>query len=184
MRAAQKRNRGAYCPAVNSFHENLAGLDPDLVSRGFLAHGFFHNGLERNRRTGYFRFTEFRQFRQRNVPGESERTQRPDPVPVWIDLIPGNAVSCCLGDSMVIVVPAFAKSKNGYPEAVGRIITRHETLRAPHVRRGVYKPRGVKAKNGSKEGAPQQVRQSAYKKEQNAEHRQRSPVLGILLLFV
>src|SRR3979490_1195650 len=140
MRAAQKRNRGEYCPAVQLFSRKpCLDFDLDLVSQSFLAHSFFRNGLERNRGAGYFRFTEFRKFWQRNVPGESERTQCPDPVPVWIDLIPGNAMSCCLGDCMMIVMPAFAKSKNGYPEAVGRIIARHETLRAPHVRGGVYK---------------------------------------------
>src|SRR5882757_162422 len=128
MRAAQKRNRGSIARGSTLFTKTLPGLDLDLVSQGFLAHCFFHNGFERNRGIGYFRVTEFRKFWQRNVPGESERTQRPDPVPVWIDLIPGNAMSCCLGDCMMIVMPAFAESKNGYPEAVGRIIARNEPL--------------------------------------------------------
>src|SRR6266699_1579782 len=41
---------------------------------------------------------------------------------------------------------------------------------------GVYKPRGVKANNGSKEGPPQQIWQSAYDEQENGEHRQRNPV--------
>src|SRR6266550_759283 len=177
MRAAQKRNRGEDCPRGSTlFTRPLPGLDLDLVSQGFLSHGLFRTGVEGNRGMGFLCLSEFRKLRQGDVPGESERTQRPNPVPVWIDLIPGNAVSRCLGDGMMIVMPTFAKSKNGYPEAVGRIIARHETLRTPHVRGGVCKPRRVEAKNGSKEGAPQQVRQSAYHKQANAEHGQGNPV--------
>src|SRR5258708_24453994 len=176
MRAEQKRNRGRIAPRFKLLLENLAVPDLDLVSQGFLRHALFLGGLEGKRTVGLLRSSGFWQPLQRNVPSQSDRAQGPDPVPVWIDLVPGKAVSRCLRNCMMIVMPALPKSKNGYPEAVGRGIARQEALRAPHVCGGVYKPGGVKAENSSDENAPHQVRQSTNDEQENAKQRQRNPV--------
>src|SRR3984893_6490350 len=167
MRPAQKRNRGGIAPRLLLHSRTVLTLELCLVSRDLLSHRLFRDWLEGNCGFGLLRLTEFRQLLQRNVPGQSNGAQCPDAVPVWVDFPPGKAVSRCLRNCMVIVMPALAKSKNGNPETVGRGIARQEALRAPHVRGGVYKPGGVKTENRSGKNAPHQIRQSSDGKQEN-----------------
>src|SRR6266404_6865631 len=136
-------------------------MDFGLVPRNLWSSCFIHDGLKWKGSDNILHTPEFRELRQRDVPRKSKRAQRPDAVPVWIDFIPGDAMPGSLRNRMVIVMPAFAESKNGNPETVRRVIAGHETLRTPHVRGGIHEPGGVQAEHSPHEDAPHQIRQSA-----------------------
>src|ERR1700723_3874321 len=58
-------------------------------------------------------------FRGINFFGDSDFFQRPDDVPVEINLVPGEAVARGDGMRMMIVVPAFAPGYQRHPPAIG-----------------------------------------------------------------
>src|ERR1700730_2254758 len=176
MPSVQKRNRGENCPrGVLLTLKNLSVTNTGLVSSDFWRYRFI-DGLKRKGADNILCSSEFRELRQSDVPGESKRAQRPDAVPVWIDFIPGNTMPGGLGNCVVIVMPAFAKSQNSHPKTIGRVIASQEALRTPHMGRRIYEPRGVKAEHGPHENSPHQVWQSTNDEEKNAKHRQRNPV--------
>src|ERR1700716_1396535 len=107
MRPAQKRNRGENPPRFIPNIETTVLSVLGLVSRAFLSHCLFFNGIEGSCMGNFLRLTKLRQFRQRNVPGESKRAQCANAVPVWIHFVPSKPMSRCLRNRMVIVMPAF-----------------------------------------------------------------------------
>src|SRR5271155_1856863 len=58
------------------------------------------------------------------IPSQPKRLQRPDAVPVHIDLIPCNPMLRRGGMRVVIVVPAFPESQQSHPPAIGGKIAR------------------------------------------------------------
>jgi len=116
------------------------------------------------------------QFWQGNVPSQADHAQRADPIPVQIDFVPCQAVPSHLRKGMMIVVPAFAKRQDRYPETVGGVVSGHEALRSPHVGGGVHEPSGVQAKYGANECAPQQVGQASEEEQSSAHDDLRNPV--------
>src|SRR5579863_2881463 len=57
-----------------------------------------------------------KRFLQLDIPSQAERTEDGDSVPVYVELIPGEAVTRGLRREVMIVVPAFAESEHGHPE--------------------------------------------------------------------
>ena len=53
-----------------------------------------------------------------DVPSQTEEAEGGDSVPIGIELVPGEAVTGGLGVGVVVVVPAFAKCEESYPQAV------------------------------------------------------------------
>jgi hypothetical protein len=102
-----------------------------------------------------------------DVPGQSERAQGPNAPPVHVDFIPRVAVARGLRVGMVIVVPAFAKRKNGHPEAICRSVAGIEALRSPNVGCGVDQPSEVQAHHGANKNAPEHPRPAADEIEDN-----------------
>src|SRR5690242_15269188 len=131
--ACKKETAGRIAPRSHLL-EKLVYLLRRLVSRSLLGQGFFAHRFERKSGREILHPPEFRKLWQRDIPRQSQFAKSPDAVPVGVNFVPGDAVAGRLGNSMVIVMPAFAKGKNGYPEAVGRIIAGQEALRPPHVR--------------------------------------------------
>src|SRR3984893_4557230 len=109
MRPAQKRNRGGIAPRLLSHSRTVLTLELCLVSRHLLSHRLFRDWLEGNCGVGLLRLTEFRQLLQRNVPGQSNRAQCPDAVPVWVDFPPGKAGSRRLRNCVMIDMAARAR---------------------------------------------------------------------------
>src|SRR3970040_689388 len=72
-----------------------------------------------------------------DVPGEAEDLQGPDPDPVMVELVPGQAVACAGRVRVMVVVPSLAEGQERYPPVVRRVVARLEPTRAPPVRGGV-----------------------------------------------
>jgi len=60
----------------------------------------------------------------------------------------------------MVIVPAFSKGQQSYPEAVFRIIVSEKSLRTPHVSSRVYQPGSMESDGDAKEDAPHYKRQS------------------------
>ena len=89
-----------------------------------------------------------------DVPGEADKAQCGDAIPVRVELVPGQAVTGGLRMGVMVVVPSFAKGQQRHPEAVARGVSGGKSARAPHVGGGVDQPGGVQAEHGAKEDAP------------------------------
>src|ERR1019366_6639684 len=128
-----------------------------LVAQCLLRHPLFFLGDGRNRGVTISCRIE---LRKRNVPSQAKHAQGVDPVPVRIDLVPGNAVTSRLRGCMMIVMPAFTEREDRNPKTVCGVVPRLESLRPPHVRGGVYKPGGVETENSPDKNPPHQIWQS------------------------
>src|SRR5271168_3248032 len=62
---------------------------------------------------------------------QSELAQQPDAVVVDVELVPGQAVACADGVSVVVVVPALAAGQSCYPPVVARVVAGLEAASAP-----------------------------------------------------
>src|SRR5208337_5431790 len=73
-----------------------------------------------------------------DVPSQAQLLQRPDSVPVHINLIPREAMLRGGRMRMVIVVQSFAKGEQCHPPTVGRKIARGKAAGTPGVGRRIY----------------------------------------------
>src|SRR5690349_6582502 len=111
-----------------------------------------------------------------NVTSEAKHSQSANAIPVQVDLIPSQAVTGRLGNSVMVVVPAFAKGQQGDPKTVFGSVVGEEATRAPHMRGGIYKPGGVQADNSSQEEAPQKAGEAAQRKDNYSQETERNPM--------
>ena len=70
-----------------------------------------------------------------DIPGQAERSECGDAVPIHIEFVPGEAVTRGLWRGMVIIVPALAESKYSNPKTVGGGIAGKKALRSPQDRK-------------------------------------------------
>src|SRR5579862_7772729 len=91
------------------------------------------------------------QFHAVDLLCKAELFQRPDAVPVEIELVPGKPVPRGYRMCVVIVVPALAKRKERNPPAVRRKVACLIAARAPGMRRGIHQPGCVQAEYHAEE---------------------------------
>src|SRR6266851_2086625 len=146
------------CASVTSVFEIYlhAAKNPDRSDRGRISE--MHDSLVACRRTlrqtarnqpsiwrGDQSVLQVSQLHTPNVPGQPELLEGPNPVPVHVNLIPGEPV---LGRSrmrVVIVVPAFAKRQQRYPPAISRKIACSKSPRSTGMRRRIHQPGSMRS---------------------------------------
>src|SRR5262249_39414792 len=109
-------------------------------------------------------------------PDQAQFLQRPEYVPVKVNLIPPEAMAGYLRVGVMVVVPAFAEAQDRYPEAVPRTVTGEKAARAPHVSGGIYEPGRVQAHNRPQEDAPHHPGESPSCQKYQAESGCGDPV--------
>jgi hypothetical protein len=83
---------------------------------------FGDNGARTGSRVG----VQVREFVALNIVREAEGSQSPNAIPVHVNLIPSQAVTGGLRNSVMVVVPAFAESQQGDPKTVLGSVVREE----------------------------------------------------------
>src|ERR1700740_2220383 len=115
------------------------------------------------------RFSSYFSVGKLDVPRETENSQRPDPVPVHIELIPGKAVTRQVCGCVMIVVPSFPERQHRHPEIVFGHITCEEPLRSPHMRCGNHEPSGMETDSRSQEKSPKEARPTTDREDKHTE---------------
>ena|SRR5438046_6914452 len=87
--------------------------------------------------------SQFRKLHTIDVPGQAELLERPDSVPVQIELIPLETMTSGNRVRVMIVVPAFAKGEQCNEPVIGGHVTSTEAARPPGVSGGIYQPGAV-----------------------------------------
>src|ERR1041385_7708285 len=95
------------------------------------------------------------------MPCQTQLLQRPDSIPVHINLIPCNSMTGGNRMRMMIVVPAFTKGQQSYPPAVGGKIFGGEAASAPAMSSGIHQPRGMQPNHCPNKNSPKQELESA-----------------------
>ena len=122
-----------------------------------------------------------------DLPREAELFERPNAVPVQVDLIPPESMPGRSRVSVVVVVPALSECEQRDPPIVRRMITRGKWTGTPQVRRGIDEPCGVQADYRAQKNAPEQERKSTNCEEDDAQHNHwdvivfRNPNLKLVL---
>ncbi len=101
---------------------------------------------------------------------EPQLFERPDAVPIEVDLVPREAVARRNRVRMVIVVPAFAEGEQSHPPAIRRKIAGLKAPRTDHVRGRIDQPRRMKTEDGAEEDPPHDKGHSSDGEKHNAKH--------------